>query len=100
MTHNEGVETLTLDTWVSLAAIAAGFAGVTGYLRSALLDIRDEMVALRTELKSDIAGCRSELKGDIAGLRTAVATLDDRVYNLNTSVTGLLTRETHRSQTG
>ncbi len=48
---------------------------------------------LRTELKTDIADLRMEIKSDVAELRMAVATLDARVYDLNTSVTGLLARE-------
>ncbi len=31
---------------------------------------KDDVTALRKELKGDIAGLRNELKGDIAGLRT------------------------------
>lgn len=89
---------MSLDTWVSLAALAAGLAGMYAALRR---EFRTEMSGLRTELKGDIGELRTELKGDIGELRTELkqdlrdlrselradfksdlSRLDDRIYAL------------------
>jgi len=99
---------MTIDTWVSLAALLAVLLTLGGLiltqgrsLRSDLTgdiaqldmkvdglrtELKGDIAGLRTELKGDIAGLRTELKGDIAGLRKElkgdIARLDDRVYAL------------------
>ena len=42
--------------------------------------VRQEIAAVRTELKGDIASLRTELKGDIAGVRQAVVELRAEFY--------------------
>jgi hypothetical protein len=103
-----GVSTMTIDTWVSLAALLAVLLSLGGLiltqgrsLRSELKgdiarldtkidgfrsELKGDIAGLRTELKGDIAGLRAELKGDIARVRAELAVdigrLDDRVYAL------------------
>jgi hypothetical protein len=75
---------LSLDTWVSLAALAAALITMYGMIRRGA---RSDARALRTELKSDVAGLRTELKGDVAGLRTElkgdIARLEGAIEHLD-----------------
>jgi len=92
--HTEKVIALSLDTWVSLAALVAGLAGMYAALRRELrseigslrFEVKTDMAGLRTEVKADMAGLRTDLKADIAELRTDlkadIGRLDDRVYAL------------------
>ena len=94
-THTEVVTLLSLDTWVSLAALAAGLAGLYGALRRDMAEMRTEfkqdMAALRTEFKQDMLELRTDLKQDMAELRTDlksdIGRLDDRVYSLAAGMT-------------
>lgn len=100
---------MTVDTWVSLAVLIAGLAGLYAALRretkSEIGDLRSELKSeigeLRSELKTDIADLRSELKTDIADLRAdlkadirrldgRVEKLDERVYDLAVGMRPLL----------
>lgn len=101
---NGGVVALSLDTWVSLAALAGSFSLLFGYLRSERTERRRDMAqlraaftsdftGLRTEIKSDVADLRTELKTEVGDLRRNVATLEERICDLNTSVTALLAPE-------
>jgi len=88
---------LTIDTWVSLAALLGAMVTIigttSGQIRSLRSDVQRDLVrldgkvdSLRVELKGDIAELRHELKGDLAELRhelkSDVGRLDDRVYAL------------------
>jgi hypothetical protein len=95
---------MTIDTWVSLAAllgVAVSLGGLmVGQTRSVRGDVacldakidanrleaKADLADVRDELKGEIAGLRTELKGEIAGLRTElkgdIGRLDDRVYAL------------------
>ena len=88
---------MTIDTWVSLAALLAVLLTLGGLILTQGRSLRSDLTGdiaqldmkvdgLRTELKGDIAGLRTELTGDIAGLRKElkgdIARLDDRVYAL------------------
>ena len=94
LTHTEEVIALSLDTWVSLAVLVTGLAGLYAALhreiRGSVGDLRTELKTdiadLRSELKTDIADLRTELKSDIAGARTEAKAdfnrLDDRIFGL------------------
>ena len=99
---------MTIDTWVSLAALLGAMVTIigttSGQIRSLRSDVQRDLVrldgkvdSLRVELKGDIAELRHELKGDLAELRhelkgdlaelrhelkSDVGRLDDRVYAL------------------
>lgn len=99
---------MTIDTWVSLAAllgVVVSLGGlVLGQTRSLRLDLKSDIARLdakidanRVEAKSDLAGVRDEFKADLAGVRDEVKAdiaslkselkadlgrLDDRVYAL------------------
>ena len=82
---------MTIDTWVSLAALAGVVLTLGGLMlgqtRSLRADLKADIArleakidgnraegkgdsaALRSELKTDIAGLRDELKAEVAGLR-------------------------------
>jgi hypothetical protein len=66
---------MDLQTWVSLVAIAGFGLAVLGSLRS----FRKEF---RTELKSEIGGLRTELKGDLAEVNCRLSVLEERSYDL------------------
>jgi chromosome segregation ATPase len=74
---------LSLDTWVSLAALAAALITMYGMIRRGA---RSDARALRTELKSDVAGLRTELKGDIARLEGAIEHLDQRTARIEENI--------------
>lgn len=72
---------MTIDTWVSLAALVGVLVTLGGLIlaqgQSLRADLSGDIAQLdlkvdrfRTELKGDFAELRTELKGDIAGLRT------------------------------
>ena len=103
--HTEKVIALSLDTWVSLATLAAGLAGMYAALRrelrtdigglrtemrSGFVDLRSEISSVRTELRQDMTELRTELKQDMTELRTElkadIGRLDDRVYGLAASM--------------
>lgn len=88
---------MTIDTWVSLAAllgVVVSLGGlVLGQTRSLRLDLKGDIARLdakvdanRREAKADLVGVRDELKADIAGLKSElkadIGRLDDRVYAL------------------
>ena len=73
--HTGEVIALSLDTWVSIAALAAVAITLFGQARST-----------RSELKRDIAELRAEIRDEIravdTNLRAELKHLDDRVYAL------------------
>ena len=99
---------MTIDTWVSLAALAGVVLTLGGLMlgqtRSLRADLKADIArleakidgnraegkgdsaALRSELKAEVAGLRDELKAEVAGLRddlkADIGRLDDRVYAL------------------
>ncbi|MDF1603923.1 hypothetical protein [Nocardioides sp. YIM 152315] len=73
--------TMTIDTWVSLAAllgVLVALGGLTiGQTRSLRSDLKGDVARLeakvddhRSESKADIAGLRDELKADLAETRS------------------------------
>lgn len=81
-----------------LGALAGSFSLLFGYLRSERTERRRDMAQLRAAFTSDFTVLRTEIKSDVGDLRRNVATLEERVYDLNTSVTALLAREEVRHQ--
>lgn len=51
-----------------------------------LRQIRDELIATRTELKQEIAATRTELKEEIGGLRGELVTTNERLSIVETVV--------------
>lgn len=79
------VSTLSLDTWVSIGALATvtltivtimlySFAKLDKKIDTTRTEVKSDIGTLRTELKTDISELRVELKTDISELRTELKT--------------------------
>lgn len=79
---------LSLDTWVSLAALAAALITMYGMLRRGA---RNDMKAFRAEFTGDITELRTEVKGDITELRAgtegSIARLEGAIEHLDQRTT-------------
>lgn len=75
---------MDIDTWVSLAVLVGGLAGMYWALRR-------EINEVRAELKDT----RSELRDDIARLDHRVSRLDDHVYALAVGLKPHIERAQH-----
>ena len=65
-----------LATKDDLAALRKELKGDINSLRS---ELKGDISGLRSELKGDISGLRGELKGDISGLRKDMISLEERL---------------------
>jgi hypothetical protein len=109
--QTEGVQTMTIDTWVALATLVTLFTGFYGLSRRDSTRLREELHgeigALRGELHGEIGALRGELRGEMGGLRMEmrdefaalrgelrqeVRRLDDKVERLDDRVYGLAVR--------
>lgn len=77
---------MSLDTWVSIAALAAVAITLFGQARSTRTELKRDIAELRAEVKSEIAETRRELWEAVhsseSGVRADLKHLDDRVYAL------------------
>ena len=81
---------MTIDTWVSLAALLAVLLTLGGLILAQGRSLDAKIDGLRTELKGDIGRLRTELKGDIGRL-------DDRVYALASGLRPQIEDAQHRT---
>ena len=92
---------MTIDTWVSLAALLAVLLTLGGLILAQGRSLDAKIDGLRTELKGDIGRLRTELKGDIGRLRTElkgdIGRLDDRVYALASGLRPQIEDAQHRT---
>lgn len=83
MTQTEGVQTMTIDTWVALATLVTLFTGFYGLSRrdSTRLreELRGEMGGIRTEMRDEFAALRGELRQEVRRLDDKVGQLDSKV---------------------
>jgi hypothetical protein len=78
-TQTEGVQTMTIDTWVALVTIVGSMAGLYVALKR---DVRGAVGDLRTEMRGEFAALRGELRQEVRRLDDKIERLDDRVYGL------------------
>jgi hypothetical protein len=74
-TQTEGVQTMTIDTWVALVTIVGLYVALKR-------DVRGEVGDLRTEMRGEFAALRGELRQGVRRLDDKIERLDDRVYGL------------------
>jgi hypothetical protein len=84
--QTDGVQTMTIDTWVALPTLVTLFTGFYGLSRRDSTRLREELRGelgdLRTEMRDEFAALRGELRREVRRLDDKVERLDDRVYGL------------------
>lgn len=73
-------------------------ADLSQRIDSTRADLSQRLITTGEQSTSAQTTLRTELKADVGELRSAVTTLDERVYQLNSSVVAMLAREQARAE--
>lgn len=95
---------MTIDTWVSLAALMAVLMTLGGLILTQGRSLRSDLTGDIARLDVKVDGLRTELKGDIdrlwKELKGDIGRLDDRVYALAAGLSPQIEQTQDRSASG